>query len=114
MAGPENREDFAEYAANGLLFDVLVDGEWAGVIAAEIGSRRGLPGAVVAELVLAQPFRGRGLGSQLSTLLARSVPLDDHELLVGTIHVDNYGAYRAALRAGRVDVGGEIIVPVGR
>jgi hypothetical protein len=34
--------------------------------------------------------------------------MDDGECLMGTIHADNVRAYRAALSAGRVDVGGEV------
>jgi GNAT superfamily N-acetyltransferase len=112
MATPEDRDDLAEIAGNGLLFDIRVEGEWAGVIAAELDARRGIPGAIVKELVLEQRFRRSGIGHQLSILLARVVPLDDRELLVGTIHAGNVGAYRAALRAGRVDVGGEIVIPI--
>jgi GNAT superfamily N-acetyltransferase len=112
MATPEDRDDLVEIAGNGLLFDVRVDGEWAGVIAAELDARRGISGAIVRELVLEHRFRRCGIGHQLSMLLAREVPLDDHELLVGTIHAANVGAYRAALRAGRVDVGGEIVIPI--
>jgi hypothetical protein len=32
----------------------------------------------------------------------------DDECLMGTIHADNGPAYRAALAAGRIDVGGEV------
>ncbi|SDT44585.1 hypothetical protein [Microlunatus soli] len=111
-AQPEDREDFVRLAEAGMIFDVLVDGEWAGVVAAEIESKGGIHGAVVQELTLDQRFRGRGYGNQLSLLLARALPLDDDQLLLGTIHTDNVTAYRSALRAGRIDVGGEILIPL--
>lgn len=111
-AQAEDREDFVRLAESGMIFDVLVDGQWAGVVAAEIESTGGIRGAVVQELTLDQQFRGHGDGHQLSLLLARALPLDDDQLLVGTIHVDNVSAYRAALQAGRVDVGGEILIPL--
>ena len=38
--------------------------------------------------------------------------MPDEEHLLGTIHADNVSAYRSALAAGRVDVGGEIRIPV--
>jgi hypothetical protein len=60
---------------------------------------------------LAQEHRGKGYGRYLSILLARELPLPDQECLIGTIHVDNLSAYRSALAAGRVDVGGEIRIP---
>jgi hypothetical protein len=108
----ETREDLQALADQGLLFDVEVDGAWAGIVAAEPDARRGVRGATVIELILAHRFRRRGYGRHLSTLLARGVPLPDDQFLVGTIHADNTAAYRSALAAGRVDVGGEIVVPL--
>jgi GNAT superfamily N-acetyltransferase len=108
----ETREDLQALADQGLLFDVEVDGAWAGIVAAEPDARRGVRGATVIELILAHRFRRRGYGRHLSTLLARGVPLPDDQFLIGTIHADNTAAYRSALAAGRVDVGGEIVVPL--
>ena len=108
----ESREDLEELAGQGLVFDVEVDGAWAGLLAAEPDVRRGVRGATVVELVLDPAFRGRGYGKHLSTLLARAVPLPDDQCLMGTIHADNVTSYRSALAAGRVDVGGEIVVPL--
>ncbi len=104
----EDEEDLARLAAAGLLHDVLVDGSWAGLLAAEPDGRRGVRGATVVELLLEPTHRGRGLGRHLSALLARALPLPDEECLLGTIHADNTPAYRAALAAGRHDVGGEV------
>ncbi|MDX6360204.1 MAG: hypothetical protein QOH37_3258, partial [Nocardioidaceae bacterium] len=73
---------------------------------------RGVRGATVIELLLDRPFRGHGYGKHLSTLLARGVPLPDDQCLMGTIHADNTTSYRSALAAGRVDVGGEILMPL--
>ena len=108
----ETREDLQELVAHGLVFDVLVDGVWAGALAAEPGVRRGVRGMTVVELVLDLPFRGQGHGRHLSTLLARALPVPDETLLQGTVHYDNLPAYRSALAADRVDVGGEIVIPV--
>ena len=108
----EDRQDLQDLADRGFLFDVLVDGDWAGLVAGEPDARHGVRGATVVELILDQPFRGRGYGRHLSTLLARAVPLPDDECLLGTIHADNLPSYRSALAAGRVDVGGEIVVPL--
>jgi hypothetical protein len=53
-----------------------------------------------------------GYGRHLSALLAKALPLPDDEFLMGTIHTDNHPPYRAALSAGRVDGGGEIVIPL--
>lgn len=108
----EDRADLRELAAQGLLHDVLVDGAWAGIVAAQPDSRCGLHGATVVELMLDHPFRGAGHGRHLSVLLARALPMPDAQQLFGSIHVDNVPAYRAALAAGRVDVGGEVVLPL--
>ncbi len=108
----EGRQDLQDLADRGFLFDVRVDDGWAGVLAAEPDARHGVRGATVVELVLDHPFRGRGYGKHLSTLLARALPLPDDECLLGTIHADNVRSYRSALAAGRVDVGGEIVIPL--
>jgi len=108
----EDEADLKELAEQGLLFDVLVDDAWAGIAAAEPDDRRGVRGATVVELVLDHPFRGRGLGRHLSALLARQLPLSDKAFLMGTIHADNVAAYRSALGSGRLDVGGEVRIPV--
>jgi len=106
----EERADLQDLADRGYLYDVLVDGAWAGLLAAEPDARRGVRGATVVELVLDHPHRGRGYGHHLSSLLARCVPLPDDQCLLGTIHADNVTSYRSALAAGRVDVGGEVLI----
>ena len=108
----EDRDDLRELAEAGLLHDVRVDGTWAGIVAAEPDACRGLRGATVVELLLDHPFRGAGHGAHLSTLLARTLPMPDGQYLLGTIHAENVPAYRAALAAGRVDVGGEVVLPL--
>ncbi|MET1006661.1 MAG: hypothetical protein ABWX96_14015, partial [Propionibacteriaceae bacterium] len=108
----EEEGDLQALADQGLLWDVVVDGRWAGILAAERDARRGVRGATVIELLLDDPYRGRGFGQHLSTLLAKSLPLPDDECLMGTIHHANVASYRSALRAGRVDVGGEIVIPL--
>ncbi|MGI8700166.1 MAG: hypothetical protein ACR2JU_03000 [Nocardioidaceae bacterium] len=108
----EHREDLARLAGQGMLFDVRVNGAWAGILAAESDARRGIRGATVVELILDHGYRGLGYGQHLSTLLAKALPLPDEDCLMGTIHAENHAAYRSALRAGRVDVGGEIVIPL--
>lgn len=106
QAALQAREELAEDLAAGLLFDVLAGDRWIGYVAATARSRLGLPGYSVNELILAASARGAGLGPALTTLLARALPGADDEVVLGTIHLDNIGARRAALAAGRVDIGG--------
>ena len=114
QAAITDRGSLAETLAAGMLFDVRVGPDWAGyvaVMATATGDTLGMPAYVVQELILAGRFRGRGLGPHLTTLLARALA-DDGRILVGTVHADNRGAQEAARRAGRVDVGGWLQVPL--
>ncbi|MEJ7706888.1 MAG: hypothetical protein WKF82_06105 [Nocardioidaceae bacterium] len=79
----EDRADLQELAQQGMLFDVNVNGDWAGIIAAERDARRGIRGATVSELLLDHRYRGHGYGRHLSPLLAKSLPLSDEEFLMG-------------------------------
>lgn len=108
----EDEDDLLALAAQGLVYDVQVGDSWAGILAAEPGDRRGVRGAIVVELLLDHAYRGHGYGKDLSVLLAKALPLPDQACLLGTIHADNVSAYHSALSTGRVDVGGEIRIPI--
>lgn len=112
-AALQDRDDLQEAADAGLLFDVTVNGEWAGYVSTTLDSAdtAGLPTYVVQELILTPAHRGHGYGPHLSTLLAASLP-DQSRLLTGTIHAANTGARTAALKAGRQDIGGWLQLPL--
>ncbi|WP_237706616.1 hypothetical protein [Kribbella flavida] len=107
QASPPGKENLQTSAEQGLLFEITVDGVWAGYSAAMSDSEDtlGLPAYVVRELILAPAFRGRGLGASVNALLARSLP-ESSFMLLGDVHADNRGARTAALAAGRQDIGG--------
>ncbi|MGH3500137.1 MAG: GNAT family N-acetyltransferase [Nocardioidaceae bacterium] len=112
QASVQAREDMDDSASAGTLFDVLLDGEWAGYVGAvPQGDTLGMPAWVVQELALTPKARGHGHGRYLSGMLARELS-DEQPVLVGTIHVDNRGARSAALGAGRHDVGGWVQMPL--
>jgi len=113
-ASLQDRDDLAESAEAGLLFDVTVEGDWAGYVGGVINPEDslGLPAYVVHELVLADKYRGRGYGRHLSALLAQALP-DQPRILIGTIDAANHGARSAALAAGRHDVGGWLQLSLG-
>ncbi len=105
--------DLQESVDAGTLFDVLVDGSWAGWIGVttETRSSLGLPCYEVVEIVLSPEYRGHGYGPHLTRLLAHELP-DRDRILVGTIHASNRGALEAAHRVGRHDVGGWLQLPL--
>jgi hypothetical protein len=109
----QSRESLQETVDGGRLFNVYLDGVWAGHVGARVESEEtfGLPAYVVEDLLLAPWCRGRGLGRHLSTLMAQALPAT-FPILIGTIHADNTGALQAATTAGRQDIGGWLKVPL--
>ncbi|GAA1543579.1 GNAT family N-acetyltransferase [Kribbella lupini] len=108
----ETAEDLAESIEAGLLYDVLVDGQWAGYVGAHVNDETlGLPAYVVQEFILDPAYRGRGYGRYLPALLANALP-DDRPILLGVIHADNRSALEAAKASGRIDIGGWFQLPL--
>lgn len=115
VARVESEEDLQGYLESGLLFEIFVGEVWAGVTAVYEDVNTGLSGLCVGEIVLAKAFRGQGLGSTVQLQLALQLVgqgSERDELLFGTIGAVNVPAQRAALRAGRVDLGGHVWVPL--
>lgn len=113
QAGLQPADELQGSIDAGTLFDVLVRGQWAGYVGATDGGADmlGLPASVVQEIILSPQYRGQGYGAHLTTLLARALPGADRVLL-GTVHAENRGARGAALRAGRLDLGGWVQWPL--
>ncbi len=111
VARLESEDDLQGYLGEGHLFEIFVDGAWAGVTAVFEDVNTGLSGFCMAEIVLTGAFRGQGLGRavqlQLAAQLAEQGAGRD-ELLFGTIGAVNVAAQRTALGAGRVDLGGHV------
>jgi L-amino acid N-acyltransferase YncA len=101
-------------AAEDLLFEVVVDGEPAGVVAALREDAHGLLGYVVQELCLDARHRGLGLAAPVLQHLVTALPSDDGATLWGTIHPDNTASLRNALGIGRQIAGGFVwVTPPG-
>ncbi len=111
VARLEGEDDLQGYLDERHLFEIFVDGAWAGVTAVFEDVNTGLSGLCMAEIVLTGAFRGQGLGRavqfQLAAQLAEQGAGRD-ELLFGTIGAVNVAAQRTALGAGRVDLGGHV------
>lgn len=108
-AGTE--EDLQGYLEEGNLFEILVDGAWAGVCAVFSDAKAGVHGFCFGEIILAPAFRGQGLGSAVQSELAKRLITrgeDPGAILFGTIGAVNHSALGAAARAGRLDLGGHV------
>jgi GNAT superfamily N-acetyltransferase len=115
VARAESQADMQAYLEDEHLLEIFVDGTWAGVTAVFRDTNTGLGGFCVAEMVLAKAFRAQGLGSAVQLKLAAqllSQGAESTEILFGTIGDVNIPAQRTALRAGRVDLGGHVWLPL--
>ncbi len=99
-------------AAEGTLFDIEVDGQWAGIMAASRDVDGPLAGHLILEEFLDAPFRGRGLAARAQRCLIDVLPEAPGGLLFGTIDGVNHASMRTALKTGRMDVGGWTFVPL--
>lgn len=113
-AEPEDAEDLAECAADGLLFEVLTDDVPAGVVAASRRDAYGQTGFVMREICLWPQFRGKGLGPAVLQHLVDVLPDGPGDALWGTIDAENQASLHNAQAAGRAVVGGYVwVTPLG-
>jgi hypothetical protein len=102
----EPRETLGECLEQGLLFEVLVDGAWSGIVAARADLVAGVRGLQVVEIVLTRAARGQGLGPAVHQRLACAVAaIDPATVMLGTISAKNAPSLRTALKAGRLEIG---------
>lgn len=111
-ANPEDAESLAASAGEGLLFEVLVDGDPSGVVAGLHYDAHGMRGFSVKELCLDAEHRGRRLAPAAVQRLVDELPSRPDDVLWGTIHPANAPSLRNALSIGREVVGGYVWVRV--
>lgn len=111
---PSDGEELASAQARGLAFEVLVDGEPAGVLAADRMDEHALSGFQVVEIVLDGAHLGQRLAPGILQRLLDELPAGDGDTLWGTIHPDNLPSRRNAASIGREVVGGFVwVLPAG-
>ncbi len=110
----EPTESLQQALAEGSLFCVTVDNEWAGVFALRRGTERFLKGAYLVEEVLRAKFRGRGLAAGIQRRVIRSMQIEKDDFIYGHIMEQNLPAIRTAERVGRRCLGGMYFVSLSR
>lgn len=116
---PEWREDTAktepsayeDCARNGLVVELRTGTQTVGIVAARLGSLRGVVGWEMVEEILAYEFRGRSLAPPLQRQFLSALDGARAPLVWGTIAARNEPSLRTALRVGRKDVGGWVFIP---
>ena len=102
----ESKDDLADCLAHGFLFEIFVDGQWSGVLAADRRNVGGVQGVYMIEIVLEHGARGQRLGPAVHQHLAATVAkVDPTEIILGTISAKNPWSRQTALRAGRIEIG---------
>ena len=113
-AHPEDLESLTACEEEGLLFEVLVEGAPAGVVAALRYDDHGMTGFSVQELCLDPEHRGQRLAPGVLQRLVDELPARSADVLWGTIHAANAPSLRNAVSIGRTLVGGYVwVTPAG-
>lgn len=113
-ATPASADDLADADDEGLLFDVVVQGRTAGVVAAARDDAYGFTGFGVEEIALDAEHRRRGYGPAVLQHLAQRLPAGAPDVLWGHVHPDNTPSLRNALASGRTVVSSLVwVTPTG-
>lgn len=107
-----DEDDLRSCARDGWIFQVRVDGQRAGLVAAERKKCIGDSGAYMMELLLVPPFKGQGLASEIQRKFIDVLP-PDIELVWGTIDAKNQASLKTALRVGRTVIRTEYFMELG-
>lgn len=111
---PTALEDFQDCLDAKSLFQIVVDGTVAGVIAADRQDNYGMSGFVVQHIILDAEHRGQRLAGVAMQQLIKALSAKEDDVLWGTIHPDNKPSLRNALSVGRKSVGGYVwLMPEG-
>lgn len=105
MVQVESKDTFNELINKQLLFEINVDGNWAGIIAADKGHDYFFKGYYIVEEFLIEEFRGKQLASSAQRHLINQLESNTNEMLFGTIHFGNPASLRTALSAKRKVIG---------
>jgi GNAT superfamily N-acetyltransferase len=107
VAHIETLEDLQQYLEHDKVFEIFVDGLWAGITIAARDQEYGLKGWLMIEIVLESRWQGQGLGVAVQRQLATQLEDTGQDTLFGTIGAVNMPMQRTAAKVGRVDLGGE-------
>src|SRR5690606_346984 len=85
---------------DGLLFKILINGIFAGIIAGSHREYHGLAGVSIMEEILFNPFRSKGHGVHIQRAFTKRIQ-GFSRLLWGTISSKNEPSLKTALKNGR-------------
>lgn len=94
-------EDFKSMMEKNLVYEVFIEDNWAGIIAAETDSEHFMKGYVMYEELFLKKYRGQKLAPVMQRQFIEKMPADDNQMIYGTIHSDNIASLKTAYRVGR-------------
>jgi hypothetical protein len=102
----EPEKSLANCLEQGLLYEIHVDGAWAGIVAASREIFAGVTGCYMNEIVLESAVRGQGLGPAVHQHFAKAVAAEHPDgVITGMIASVNVPSLKTAMRAGRIEIG---------
>lgn len=108
-----DKATFANVVQHGHSYDVVVEGAWAGLIAAVPAPFMGANGWMIHEELLDEAVRGRRLAAPMQRALIERLHADRPGVVHGTIHHRNAASIATARRVGRDVVGRHVFLPLG-
>lgn len=106
----ETVETLESFIVTGVVAEILVDGEWAGIVAARRFAQHGLVGFKMVEEILDARFQGKGLAAPMQRRFFDLLDDPDYPLVFGTIKSNNEPSQKTARRVGRVPVARYVFV----
>jgi GNAT superfamily N-acetyltransferase len=107
VARTETIEDLTHYFEHDKVFEIFVDGLWAGITIAARHQEWGLKGWLMIEIALEAGWQGQGLGVAVQRQLATQLEDAGNDTLFGTIGAVNTPMQKTAAKVGRFDLGGQ-------
>ena len=104
LVQPLDREDFDDAFQKGEIYQILLDGEQAGLLVLRPAYRDGMRGFLLVDEVVAIRNRGIGLATTAQRMLAGRLRDPRRQIMFGTIAPENVGSLRTAEKAGRIAV----------
>ncbi len=107
VARTETLEDVTHYFEHDKVFEIFVDGTWAGITIAARDQEWGLKGWLMVEIALESNWQGQGLGVAVQRQLVARLEDAGNDTLFGTVGAVNIPMQKTAAKVGRVDLGGQ-------
>lgn len=106
MLCKESPHTFQKIRDAGTLFNILIEGKWAGIIGLSEEYEKFLYGYRMVDQIISKPYRGKGFAVAVQRRLIEVIESKKNEVLFGQISPSNISSARTALRVGREDIGG--------